>query len=302
MQFGQLDEPLVIVPHSFLGNLSVFRAGSVLRRLLGIKLAVFAMAFILIVAVVALLAPFIAPYDPNKLVTYRSETPSLSHPLGTDPIGRDQLSRLVFGARASLQVSFLAVAIAVSIGSSLGLLAAYFKGVVEFLIMRTADAMLALPGLILPLILLAALGGGIMTVAIALGIGYTPVIIRLMRGQALSILRRDYIASSIASGASPVRVMFRHVAPNAIAPIIVAGSLAMSFAVIAEAGLSFLGVGVTPPTATWGTMLSTGFTYIRTSPWVVFAPGAAIFLLVLSFNFLGDALRDVLDPRLRGRL
>jgi peptide/nickel transport system permease protein len=299
----QYNEPLVLAPpRSFLASIPLLRSGSVFRRLLGIKLAVFAMAFIFIVAVLAILAPLIAPYDPNRLVTFKSEMPSAAHPLGTDPIGRDQLSRLLHGSRASLQVSFMAATIAIVLGSVLGLLAAYFKGVVDFVIMRTADAMLALPGLILPLILLAALGGGISTVAIALGIGYTPVITRLMRAQALSVLQRDYIAASMASGANPARIMFRHVAPNAFAPIIVAGSLAMSFSVIAEAGLSFLGVGVRPPTSTWGTMLSTGFAYIRSSPWVVFAPGAAIFLLVLSFNFLGDALRDVLDPRLRGKV
>ena len=298
----QLNETLAPPARSFFRSPPLLKKGTVLRRLLGIKLAVFAMVFVSITVVGGVFAPLFAPYDPNALVTYTAETPSWSHPLGTDPIGRDQLSRLLFGARASLQVSFLAAAIAVAAGSVLGLFAAYFKGFADFLVMRTVDAMLALPGLILPLVLLAALGGGIATVAIALGIGYTPVIARLMRGQALSVQERDYVVAAVAIGASPLRVMFRHVAPNSLAPIIVAGSLAMSFAVIAEAGLSFLGVGITPPTATWGSMLATGFAYIRRSPWVVFAPGAAIFLLVLSFNFLGDALRDVLDPRLRGKV
>ena len=298
----QQNETFISPGHSIFRAIPGLRKGSVLRRLLGIKLAVFGMVFITVTVVGGVFAPVFAPYDPNGLITYTAETPSSNHPLGTDPIGRDQLSRLLFGARASLQVSFLAAAIAILAGSVLGLLAAYFKGFVDFIIMRTVDAMLALPGLILPLVLLAALGGGIATVAIALGIGYTPVIARLMRVQALSVQERDYVLAALSIGASPQRVMFRHIAPNSLAPIIVAGSLAMSFAVIAEAGLSFLGVGITPPTATWGAMLATGFAYIRRSPWVVVAPGTAIFLLVLSFNFLGDALRDVLDPRLRGKV
>jgi len=275
---------------------------SVLRRLLRIKLAIFGLTFVGIVLFGAVFAQQLTPYKPNAIQTFKAETPSLKHPLGTDQIGRDQLSRLLFGARASLIVSFSAAAIAASVGSVLGLVSAYLKGVADFAIMRTADAMLAMPGLILPLVLLAALGGGISTVSLALGIAFTPSIARLMRGQALSQMERDYVLAARALGASGPRLIFRHIAPNSLAPIIVAASLGMSFAVIAEAGLSFLGVGVTPPTATWGTMLSTGFSRIRLTPWLVYAPGAAIFLLVLSFNFLGDALRDVLDPRLRGAI
>ncbi len=270
------------------------------RRLLRIKLAAFGIGVILVVVVGAVAASILTPYSPNETITFRSEPPSWAHPLGTDAIGRDQLSRLLFGARASLQVAFMAAGFAIVVGSLLGLVSAYARGVADFLIMRTMDSMLALPGLIMPLLLLAALGGGISTVALALGIGYTPVIARLMRGTALSQQERDYVLAARSLGAHPIRLMVVHVARNSLAPIIVAGSLAMSFAVIAEAGLSFLGVGVTPPASTWGTMLSTGFSFIRTSPWQVMGPGVAIFLLVLSFNFLGDALRDVLDPRLRG--
>lgn len=281
------------------GRLGRFRR-TVPGRILGIKLAAFGLSFITVAIVGALFAPFLTPYDPNDLQTFRSELPSGSHLLGTDVLGRDQLTRLLFGARASLQVSFFATALAVSVGSTVGLVSAYFKGIVDTVLMRTMDAMLSLPGLVLPLTLLAVLGGGILTVSLAIGIAFMPSIARLMRGQALAQLERDYVLAAVSSGASRQRIMFRHVAPNTMAPIIVAASLGMSGAVIAEAGLSFLGVGVNPPTATWGTMLSTGFSYLRTSPWVVFAPGIAIFLLVLSFNFVGDALRDVLDPRLRG--
>lgn len=275
-------------------------ANSSLRRLLRLKMARFAITFIGLVVVAALLAPVLTPYSPNKGVTYIGEAPSLAHWLGTDAIGRDQLTRLLYGARSSLLVSVMAATFAVTVGMTLGLVAAYGRGIFDFVIMRWVDAMLALPGLILPLVLLAAIGGGIRTVSLALGIGATPGIARLMRGQALGQLERDYALAARALGASPIRVMARHIMPNALAPIIVAASLGMSFAVIAEAGLSFLGVGVTPPTATWGTMLATGFPSIRTAPWQVMAPGISIFLLVLSLNFLGDALRDVLDPRLRG--
>ena len=278
----------------------ILAANSSLRRLLRLKMARFAIAFIGLVVVTALLAPVLTPYSPNRGVTYIGEAPSMAHWLGTDAIGRDQLTRLLYGARSSLLVSVMAATFAVTVGMTLGLVAAYGRGIFDFVIMRWVDAMLALPGLILPLVLLAAIGGGIKTVALALGIGATPGIARLMRGQALGQLERDYALAARALGASPIRVMARHIMPNALAPIIVAASLGMSFAVIAEAGLSFLGVGVTPPTATWGTMLATGFPSIRTAPWQVMAPGVSIFLLVLSLNFLGDALRDVLDPRLRG--
>ena len=159
-----------------------------------------------------------------------------------------------------------------------------------------------MPGLLLPLALLASIGPGIRTVSLALGIAFTPTIARLMRAQALSVMGRDYVLAATALGAGNVRMMLRHVAPNCFAPIIVQASLGMGVAVIAEASLSFLGVGITPPTSTWGVMLVEAFTNIRTIPWLTFAPGAAIFLLVLSINFVGDALRDVLDPRLRGAL
>lgn len=277
-----------------------FGRRSILGRLARIRLAAFAMVIVTLVTSVAVLAPVITQYDPNELTTFSSETPSTAHWLGTDKIGRDQYSRLVYGARASLMVSAMAATIGVSLGSLLGLIAAYFGGAVDFLIMRTADAMLALPGILMPLLLVSVIGGSIGTVALALGIGLAPGISRLMRGQALSQKQRDYVLAATALGATAPRVMLRHIAPNCMAPIIVATSLGMSFAVIAEAGLSFLGVGVKPPTPTWGGMLSSGLAAIRLYPWQVFAPGTAIFLLVLSFNFLGDALRDVLDPRLRG--
>ena len=276
---------------------------SFIRRLLRIKLAAFGVSVISTVVFVSLMADLIAQYDPNAIITFRTESPSGNHWLGTDQLGRDQFSRLVFGARASLMVSALAASFAVTVGSFAGLVAAYARGsIVDALLMRTVDAMLAVPGIVLPLLLIGTVGGGIPVVALALGVGFTPSITRLMRGQALAQLERDYVLAARSLGATPTRVMLRHVSINSFAPIIVAASLGMSGAVIAEAGLSFLGVGVVPPTPTWGTMLSTSLQAIRVAPWQVFAPGMAIFLLVLSFNFLGDALRDLLDPRLRGAI
>ncbi|MFN8559678.1 MAG: ABC transporter permease [Dehalococcoidia bacterium] len=275
---------------------------SVVGRLLRLKLAVFGLSVVTLVVIGAVFAPLLAPYTPTEIVGDSAEKPSAKHLLGTDSIGRDQVSRLLHGARASLTVSVLATLLGTVAGCTIGLVAAYFKGVVDALLMRTMDALLSMPGLVLPLALLAAMGGGVPTVSLALGIGFMPGVARLMRGQALAQLERDYVLAAVAGGASHMRIMVRYVAPNCMAPIIVAASLGMSVAVIAEAGLSFLGLGVTPPTPTWGSMLSTGFKAIRSTPWLVYAPGGAIFLLVLSLNFLGDAIRDVLDPRLRGAL
>ncbi len=274
---------------------------SALGRLLRIKLSVFGIVVVLFAGFAAVFAPLLAPYNPIEFAGASAEPPfTTSRILGTDILGRDQLSRLLFGARASMQVGIVAVLIGVSIGSTVGLAAAHFKGVVDSLLMRIIDAMLSLPGLVLPLTLLAVLGGGIGTVSVALGIAFIPGNARLMRGQALAQLERDYVLAATSAGVGTWRILFRHVAPNCAAPLIVAGSLELSVAIIAEAGLSFLGVGVTPPTPTWGVMLSMGFDNIRSQPGLVFAPATAIFLLVLSINFIGDGLRDVLDPRLRG--
>ena len=273
---------------------------SVAGRLLRLRLARVGVAFVLLVVVCAALAPQLAPYGPTEFAGSPAE-PAFTTPriLGTDALGRDQLTRLLYGARASVQVAAMSVVFGVSIGVLAGLVGAYFRGITDTVLMRLMDAMLSLPGLVLPLTLLSVFGGGIFTVSLALGIGFIPSIARLMRGQALGQLGRDYVQAAVTAGAGNTRIMFRHVLPNCTAPIIVVASLDLSVAIIAEAGLSFLGVGVTPPTPTWGIMLSLGFENIRTQPSLVFAPAAAIFLLVLSINFIGDGLRDVLDPKLR---
>jgi ABC-type dipeptide/oligopeptide/nickel transport system permease subunit len=261
------------------------------------------MCFVLLVVFCAAFAPQLAPYGPTEFAGRPAEEPfTTKRILGTDALGRDQLTRLLYGARASVQVAVMAVLFGVSIGVVVGLVGAYFRGIVDAILMRLMDAMLSLPGLVLPLTLLSVFGGGISTVSLALGIGFIPSVARLTRGQALGQLGRDYVQSAVTAGASNARIMFRHVLPNCMAPVIVVASLDLSVAIIAEAGLSFLGVGVTPPTPTWGIMLSMGFENIRTEPSLVFAPAAAIFLLVLSINFIGDGLRDVLDPKLRNEI
>jgi len=272
-------------------------------RLLRIRLALAGVIVVALVALAALFGPLLAPYSPTSF----SGNPGLAplaggHVLGTDALGRDQLTRLLYGARVSFEVSIVAVAIGTSAGGLIGLLAASFGGFVDSALMRFVDAMLALPGLVLPLALIAAIGGGVSTVAIALGVAFIPAIARIMRAQALGQINRDYVLAATTCGAGRWRIMLRHVTPNSLAPIIVQASLAMSVAVIGEAGLSFLGVGVHPPAATWGTMLAMGFDNIRSQPWAVVIPASAIFVLVLAFNFVGDGLRDVLDPRLRGAL
>ena len=276
---------------------------SVLGRLLRLRLPRFGIGVLVVVVFCAVFAPQLAPYGPTEFAGDPAEAPfTTKRVLGTDAIGRDQLTRLLYGARASVRVSVSAVLFGVSIGVVAGLIAAYFRGPVDSVIMRFMDAMLSLPGLVLPLTLLSVFGGGISTVSLALGIGFIPSTARLMRGQALGQLGRDYVQSAVTSGATSVRIMFRHVLPNCMAPVIVVASLDLSVAIIAEAGLSFLGLGVTPPTPTWGIMLSMGFENIRSEPSLIFAPALAIFLLVLSINFIGDGLRDVLDPRLRNEI
>ena len=281
---------------------SLFGRTTMLGKLLRIKLAVFGIAVISIVTLAGIFAPVLSPYSPESLVTYRSEPPSIAHWMGTDELGRDQLARLLYGARASLAVSTLAMLFGVSFGSALGLISAYAGGKVDTLLMRWVDAVRSVPGIVLPLMLVMIIGGSIYTVALALGFNLMTSIARIMRGQAMAMKERDHILAANSLGASGLRIMLVHIAPNCWSPIIVAASLGMSAAITAEAGLSFLGVGVKPPTATWGQMLSTGLAAIRSAPWQVGAPGTSIFLLVLAFNFLGDALRDVLDPRLRSNL
>lgn len=278
------------------------RALQLFRRVLATRLAGVGLAILGLVCICALGAPLLAPYNPNDQ-DYLAFTqgPSVAHWLGTDDLGRDVLSRLIYGSRVSLQVGIIAVGIALGVGVSLGLLAGYIGGFTDTLITRFTDAVQAFPGLILALAITAALGPGIGNAMIAIGFVSTPAIARLTRGQALAVREREFVEAARVLGTPPLQIMARHIWPNVTAPIIVQATLLVASAIVTEASLSFLGVGVQPPTASWGAMLRTGSQYLEVAPWMAFAPGAAIFVTVLAFNFVGDGLRQALDPRLGGR-
>ncbi len=263
--------------------------------------AVIAVAILSMFALFAVGAPLIAPYGENDQDTTVSlHGPSLEHPLGTDRLGRDLLSRVIYGTRTSASVGFVAVGLASIIGLPIGLAAGGFGGWIDTVLMRFIDAWIALPALILIMSLVAIMGGGVLSVMIAIGLSSFPVYARLIRGQTLSLRQREFVIAARATGASELRIIASHILPNAIQPVIVQASLLVGVAVLAEASLSFLGIGVRPPAATWGIIMSEGFPSIRLSPWPVVFPGFAIFLFVMSTSFLGDRLRDILDPRLRG--
>lgn len=272
----------------------------VLRRAAGARLAPFGAAVMLLAVLVALAAPLIAPYDPlAQNLGNTLARPNGAHLLGTDNVGRDVLSRVIWGTRVSLLAGLVSVVLAVVAGSLLGILAGYSGGRVDGLVMRLMDAVLSFPPLVLALALGAVLGAGLVGVLLALGVVYTPTFARLMRGQVLAITARDYVDAARALGASGFRVAWRHVVPNAINPIIVQASLSVAFAILAEASLSFLGLGIQPPQASWGSMINAGRGYLQQAPWIVFGPGAALFVTVVGLNFVGDAVRDALDPRTR---
>ena len=271
-----------------------------LRRFLSGRLALVGAAVTLIAVGVALAAPRLAPHDPLKQnLNNALARPAPGHLLGTDNVGRDVLSRVIWGTRISLVAGFVSVAIAAAAGSLIGLFAGYRGGRVDDLAMRLMDAVLSFPPLVLALALGAVLGADLTGVLIALGVVYTPTFARLMRGQVLTIRGREYIEAARALGASGGSIAWRHVLPNAATPIVVQASLSVAFAILAEASLSFLGLGVQPPDASWGSMINAGRGYLRQAPWIVFGPGTALFVTVLGLNFLGDAVRDALDPKLR---
>jgi peptide/nickel transport system permease protein len=269
-----------------------------LRRLLRRRSAAIGLVVIAVVVALALLAPFIAPYDPLATSwTAIRKAPSPAHWFGTDEIGRDVLSRVIWGARASLLAGIVSVLISLSVGVPVGLLAGYAGGKVDVLISRLTDAVLACPFLILAIALAAFLGPSLTNAMIAIGISATPVFVRLTRGQTMSIKAEDFVMAARAIGNPPWRIALRHVLPNVVPALIVQATLAIAAAVIAEASLSFLGLGQQPPAPSWGSMLNTAKNYIDNAPWMAVWPGLSIFVLVLSFNLVGDGLRDALDPR-----
>ena len=269
-----------------------------LRRLARRRGAMVGLGVVVFFVLVALLAPEIAPQDP--LATSWGavrKAPSAAHWFGTDEIGRDVLSRVIFGTRASLLAGVVSVSIALALGIPIGLTAGYVGGWVDGLISRMTDAMLACPFLILAIALAAFLGPSLTNAMIAIGISATPVFIRLTRAQVLQIKVEDYVEAARAVGNSRLRIALRHILPNVVPPLIVQATLAVAAAVIAEAALSFLGLGQQPPAPSWGSMLNTAKNYIDNAPWMAIWPGLSIFLLVLSFNLLGDGLRDAFDPK-----
>jgi peptide/nickel transport system permease protein len=276
------------------------RLPALLARLLRGHLAKIGLVVIAALLGAAALAPALAPYDPTEQRLERMlERPGRTYLLGTDDLGRDILSRLLYGARVSLLVGVLSVGISLLVGVALGLVAGYRGGVTDELVMRVMDGLLAFPALVLALAITAALGPSLRNAMIAIGIVGIPGFARLVRGQVLSLRAQEYVEAARAAGLGDGRIVLRHILPGTLAPIIVHASLRVAFAVLAEAGLSFLGLGTQPPTPSWGAMLNAGREYLEMAPWLSIAPGAAIFVTTLGFNFLGDGLRDALDPRLR---
>ena len=273
------------------------------RMMLSRKIVVVSLLILTLTFIVAIFAPVFAPYDPIKQDLSNSlKPPSAEHLLGTDMLGRDVLSRIIYGTRVSLAVGFVSVAIAGSIGMLLGLISGYVGGWVESIIMRFMDVMMSIPLIILAMFIGAVLGKGLGNVMLAVGIGMIPSYARLTRGQVKSIKQLDYVTAGTISGAGKFKNAFVHILPNCIAPNIVLMTMNLGVAILIEAGLSFLGLGINPPMASWGAMVSDGYNHLRTLPVLSIAPGVAIMLVVLSFNIVGDALRDTLDPRLRGSL
>jgi peptide/nickel transport system permease protein len=271
-----------------------------LRRLARRKGAMVALGIIMLLVLLAILAPSIAPYDPTKQSWAAvRKAPSALYWFGTDEVGRDILSRIIYGARASLMAGVISVGIAIAVGVPVGLVAGYAGGLVDGIISRFTDAMLACPFLILAIALAAFLGPSLGNAMIAIGVTATPIFVRLTRGQVLSVKAEDYVEAARAIGNPPWRIAFRHILPNVMPQLLVQATLTIATAIIAEASLSFLGLGQQPPAPSWGSMLNAAQRFLTTAPWMAVWPGLAIFITVLSFNLLGDGLRDALDPRAR---
>ena len=270
------------------------------RKLRARKSAMFGLVVIVLLIVVAVFAPWLAPYDPAKQSwTAIRKAPSMLYWFGTDESGRDMLSRVIYGARASLMAGVVSISIALGLGVPIGLLAAYRGGWTDIIVSRITDAMLAIPFLILAIALAAFLGPSLTNAMIAIGITATPIFVRLTRGQVIGLKVEDYVEAARAVGNPAHRIAFRHILPNIMPALLVQASLSIAAAIIAEASLSFLGLGQQPPAPSWGSMLNTAQRFLTQAPWMAIYPGLAIFLTVLSFNLLGDGLRDALDPKER---
>jgi ABC-type dipeptide/oligopeptide/nickel transport system permease subunit len=288
----------------FSEQLPQISAGRRFRRVFFSRgIVAFGLFVILILFFTAAFAPWLAPYDPYK----PGEAPSLlqpcrSHPLGTDLLGRDTLSRLIYGSRTALMVGFVTVAIASVIGVTLGVISGFFGGMTNMLIMRSVDAFMCFPMIMFALVVAAVLGGGLQNVIIALSVVTIPGYARVTHGLTLSIKENDYILAQQAIGSQAGRTIIRHILPNTLPPLIVLITMQLGLLILAEAGLSFLGIGIEPPGAAWGAMVNDGYKHLLRNPMLSLAPGFAIMVVVFAFNMVGDGLRDALDPRLRGLL
>jgi peptide/nickel transport system permease protein len=270
------------------------------RRLRRNRAALVGLVIILVLVLVALFAPWLAPYNPYAVtLTGRLQPPGNGHPLGTDELGRDILSRLIYGARVELWVGIVTVALSGLIGVTAGLLAGYLGSSWDGVLMRVVDVFLAFPVIILAIAIVAVRGPGLTNVLIALGLVYWTTYARVVRGVVLALREEEFTWAARTLGATPVRIMFRHLLPYTLAPLLVLASLGMANAILAEAALSFLGLGIQPPEASWGSMLNSGMQFLRNASFLTLSPGLAIFVTVLGFNLLGDGLRDALDPRMR---
>ncbi|MEW6104153.1 MAG: nickel transporter permease [bacterium] len=275
----------------------------VLRQLKKNRAATSSLVIILFLLFIAMIGPFIAPHDPlEQNLEKRLLAPNGEYLLGTDDLGRCILSRIIYGTRISLQIGIIVVGIAAAIGITLGAVAGYYGGIVDEIIMRMVDIMLSFPGIILALAIAGAFGPSLFNVMLALAFVHWTGYARLMRGSVLSVKEKGFIEAAHAIGASSVRIMFHHILPNCMAPVIVMATLGMACVILAAAALSFLGLGAQPPTPEWGAMLNRGRAFMRTAPHLMIFPGLMIMVTVLAFNLLGDGLRDVLDPRLKGMI
>lgn len=273
---------------------------TVLKTLSRNKMAIFGLIILLLLLIMGILADFIAPYDYAKQdLANAFQHPNAKHLFGTDEFGRDIFSRIIYGARTSLLVGFVSVGIAVVVGGALGAVAGYYGKRIDNFIMRLMDVLLAIPQTLLAIAIVAALGTGLTNLMIAVGISAVPTYARIVRASVLTIREEEYIEAAKASGTTNVRIIVRHILPNCIAPVIVQVTLGMAGAILTAAGMSFIGLGIQPPNAEWGNMLSTGRDYIRGYSYMTMFPGLAIVITVLSLNLLGDGLRDALDPKLR---
>lgn len=271
-----------------------------LKRLRQDKVGLIGSIGVLLVIIIGFFAPVIAPYSPEQMFTeHTMEGPSGRFIFGTDEFGRDIFSRIVYGTQVSLKVGLIAVGVGATGGLIFGLLAGYFQGKVDQVIMRIMDVFFAFPDILLALTIVAVLGPSVTNTMIAIGIVFTPVFTRVVRGTVISVKENEYITNAVAIGVSPVKIISKHITPNIMAPFIVQVTLGLSGAILTEAALSFLGLGVQPPDPSWGVMLNSSRAYMEFAPWTILFPAAAIVFTIFCFNLLGDSLRDILDPKLK---